>query len=255
MTVYDIYRYIDSLFPFHSAAEYDNVGLLIGDMNAPVERVLVTLDCTKAAAEKALEIGATLIVTHHPIIYEPLKQVLSDSIVHFCVKNGISVISAHTNLDMGQNGINDKLCELLSLQNVEMLTADGFTIRKGVLPTPVVAKDLAKRCETLFALPIRFTNGGREIKTVAVCSGSGGGMISDVLDAGCDAYVTSDVKHSQFLFAHHNNLSIFDCGHFNTEDIIIEPLKNTLSAALPEIAFSAFHGKEILNTCDFGGNV
>lgn len=253
MTVYDVYRYIDTLFPFDSAEEYDNVGLLIGDMNTPVSRVLVTLDCTKSAAEKAKEIGANLIVTHHPVIFEPLKQVLSDSVIHFCIKNGISVISAHTNVDMGKGGINDKLCEMLSLKNTEPLNCDGFVIRKGVLDTPISAEELAKRCETLFKMPIRFTDGGREIKTAAVCSGSGGSMLSAVIDASCDAFVTSDVKHSQFIFAHDNNLSLFDCGHFNTEDIIVEPIKSMLSAAFPETEFSSFHGKEILNTCDFGG--
>ena len=253
MTVYDIYRHVDSLFPFSSAAEYDNVGLLIGDMDASVIRVLVTLDCTKSAAEKAKEIGANLIVTHHPVIFEPLKQVLSNSVVHFCIKNGINVISAHTNVDMGKDGINDKLCEILTLTDVEPLNADGFTIRKGVLATPVSPEEFAKRCETLFKMPIRFTNGGRDIKTVAVCSGSGGSMLSAVIDAKCDAFVTSDVKHSQFISAFDNNLAIFDCGHFNTEDIIVEPLKNTLSAAFPQSCFVTYHGKEISNTCDFGG--
>lgn len=253
MTVYDIYRHVDTLFPFSSAAEYDNVGLLIGDMNAPVSRVLVTLDCTKSAAEKAKEIGANLIVTHHPVIFEPLKQVLSNSVVHFCIKNGINVISAHTNVDMGKGGINDKLCEILALTDVEPLDCDGFTIRKGVLATPVSAEELAMRCEKLFKMPIRFTNGGRKINSVAVCSGSGGGMLSAVIDAKCDAYVTSDVKHSQFISAYDNDLSIFDCGHFNTEDIIVEPIKNTLSAAFPQTDFVTYHGKEISNTCDFGG--
>ncbi len=254
MTVYDVYRLIDGRFPFDSAAEYDNVGLLVGDMNATVKRALVTLDCTKAAAEKAVELGATLIITHHPVIFDPLKSVTADSVVHFCIQHGISVISAHTNVDMGQDGINDKLCEMLSLLEVEPLMADGFMLRRGVLPSPLTAAELAKCCETLFSIPVRFTDGGKKIKTVAVCSGSGGSMLDSVMPH-ADAFVTSDVKHSQFIAAANNGFSVFDCGHFNTEDVIVEPIKNLLCENLPEIEFFAFHGKEILNTCDFGGNV
>ncbi len=248
MTVRDIYDKIDAAFPFSLACEWDNVGMLVGDECSPVTKAVVTLDCTKNAVDYATEIGAELIITHHPIIFDPLKKVTCNSVVYECIKSGISVISAHTNLDVADGGINDELCKLLELKSVQKITADDFTIRKGVLDKTLTAEEFSSKLKNIFSVNVRYTDAKKPIKTVAVCSGAGGGMLEDVLLTDADAFVTGDVKHSQFILAANCGFSVFDCGHFGTENIIVEPLKRTLAEAVPQVSFYSYLKSEILNT-------
>lgn len=123
ITVGDIYRWMDSIAPFATAMDFDNVGLLVGDAAQPVERVLVSLDITGAVVEEAKEKGAQLIVSHHPVIFQPLRRLEAGSAPYKLAQYGISAICSHTNLDMAENGVNAVLAQRLGLKQVKALRA------------------------------------------------------------------------------------------------------------------------------------
>ena len=242
MIVYDFYDFLDERYDFSSALEFDNVGLLVGDGREKVTGVLVCLDCTDEAISEAVKLGANLIVTHHPVIFDPLKAVTEQSLVYRLIKNGISVISAHTNLDQADGGVNDALAETLGLQNIEKIAdREGFLYRIGELPESMTSDELAKMVGEKLSLRVKFVGNNSFIKRVAVCGGAGGSMLADVIGAGVDAFVTADVKHNVFLDAHAEGLTLIDAGHFNTEDTVIEKLTAELLAKFPELNIKSFH--------------
>ena len=122
--VYEIDRFINDLAPFHTAMGFDNVGTLVGDKNAPVTKALVALDVTKSVVEEAAAMGAELIISHHPVIFAPLKRLSADSVPYMLAAKGISVISAHTNYDFAAEGVNFCLAKALGLQNIEGFAPD-----------------------------------------------------------------------------------------------------------------------------------
>ena len=242
MTVFDIYNFLDSRFPFSDACEWDNSGLLIGDKNATVTKAIIALDCTDSVIAQAKQIGAELIITHHPIIFPEINSVLAEGLIHRVINSGISVISAHTNLDKAKGGVNDCLAKALGLKKIKVLhTKDNFSIRIGELGNEMSPQAFAGFVgEKLNYIP-RFCVGNRNIKRVAVCGGSGGDFLDDAIKANADAYVTADVKHHVFLNAAHHGITLIDGGHFATEDTVIEPLRSILQKQFPDILFTANH--------------
>ncbi len=242
MIVYDIYDFLDEKYDFSSALPYDNVGLLVGDGREKVTGVLVCLDCTDEAVTEAARLGANLIVTHHPVIFDPLKSVTEQTLVYRLIRNGISVISAHTNLDGAHGGVNDALADAIGLINVEKIAdSEGFLYRIGEIDEPLTADELAKTVGEKLNVRTKYVGETAFIKRVAVCSGSGGSMLAEVLQTGADAYITADVKHNVFMEAHEAGITLIDAGHFNTEDIIVDVLCDEISKAFPETKISAFH--------------
>lgn len=245
MTVKDIFNFLNSLYPVNDAMDFDNVGILIGDPNKVVDKALVVLDCTLEAVKIAKDNDCQLIISHHPVIFSPLKCILNGSLQYEIINNDLSVISMHTNLDTGIDGVNDVLCEVLDVKNTASLpVSDGFTIKKGVLPS-VDVKDLAKTIKERLGGGVKYVDGGRKITNVLVCGGSGGNYIEDAISGGYDALITSDVKHHHFLMAYDNNISLFDAGHYNTEDVVIEPLKEKLEKEFKDCLFLTFHPENI----------
>ena len=249
MTVNDIYTFLDEKYDFSSALHYDNVGLLVGALDDNVTGILVCLDCTDEAVSEAVEKGVNLIVTHHPIIFEPMKAVTDETIVYRLIKNGISVISVHTNLDQADGGVNDVLANKLGLINIEKVAdSEGFFYRIGELGDGQSSDDLAESVSKKLKLPIKYIGENRYIKRIAVCSGSGGGMLGDVINQGIDAYITADVKHNVFMEGHTQGVTIIDAGHFNTEDIIVSVLAKTLREAFTELKVLENHFSPIKYT-------
>lgn len=242
MIVYDFLDFLDEKYDFSSALEYDNVGLLVGDGREKVTGVLVCLDCTDEAISEAVKMGANLIVTHHPVIFEPLKSVTEQSLVYRLIRNGISLISAHTNLDQADGGVNDALAEAIGLVSIEKIAdSEGFSYRIGEYDEPMTSEELVKKVSEKLDLPVKYVGNSAFIKRVAVCSGSGGSMLADVLAAGVDAFVTADVKHNVFMDAHAAGLTLIDAGHFNTEDLITDKLSSELAAQFPDFNIKPFH--------------
>ena len=225
--VKDVLNFLDDRFPLSDACDFDNVGLLAGDENNEVKKILVCLDADISAVEKAVYIGADLIVTHHPVIFDPLKSVTAESIVFKLIKNDISVISIHTNFDVGNGGVNDILCSLLPLKNVKKFeAADGYILNSAESEISD-AFLLADKIKDILGFPVRYV-AGRPIKKLLVCSGAGGDFLPDVICGGFDALITSDVKHNRFVEARNNNVSLFDAGHYATENVCVKPLSEML---------------------------
>lgn len=246
MKVKDILSHLDFLFPIENACDFDNVGLLVGEPDKDVSRVLIALDCTTKTIENAKANKCELIITHHPIIFEPLKNVLKDSLVYKLIENGISVISMHTNLDVSLGGVNSCLCDALGLNNVSTVTADSnFELMGGFTNAPISSKDFAENIKHSLNTRVKYVDSSKAISKVLVCSGSGGEFINEAIKLGFQALVTSDIKHHQFLIAKENNVSLFDAGHFETEDIVIEPLKSKLQDKFKDIEFITEHPQNI----------
>ncbi len=242
MKVKDIVKKIDWYYPWLTACDFDNVGLLVGDAEDDVEKAVVALDCTHEVLGFAIEQGATAVVTHHPVIFDGLKNVLAESVVHKAIKHGISIVCAHTNYDTGAGGVNDILCKKLGLNVNKHLMIDGLLIPGGEFPKNLSARELALRCrDSLFATHIAYADGGKPIKKAVVCSGGGGSMLRDVMASGADAYITGEAKHSDFVAAKNAGFTLMVCGHFETEDISVAPLAALLKREVPGVEFIECH--------------
>lgn len=236
--VKDIFQFIDKIAPFEKSMKFDNCGLLIGDINNEVKKVLVALDVTKDVIKEASEIGTDLIISHHPIIFHPLKKIKFGSIPDLICKNNINIICAHTNLDIAEKGVNFHLAKLIGLKNLEPLAYEedlpiGLV---GNLDNELTDKEFALHVKkSLGCGGIRYTKSAKKIKKAAVCSGSGGEFYENAYLKGADVIVTGEIKHSQILSANELPIMIVDAGHFKTENVIIEPLKNELISNFPKI--------------------
>lgn len=247
MKVTEVYDFLNNLAPVSTALEYDNVGILVGDPNKEVKRAVVCLDCTPQVVKMADEFSAELIITHHPVIFEPLKSVVkSDSnVVYSCIEKGISVISMHTNLDVAVGGVNDCLANALELENIEPLADDeGFCFRKGSLKTEMSTNRFAEFVKEKLGGNVRFAAVEKSIKTVSVCGGAGGSELETAMK-NTDAFVTADVKHNVFITAIANNYPLFDAGHYHTERVLIKPLTKKLSNELKAVEFIEFNNELI----------
>lgn len=244
MKVRAIYDYIDSLAPFILAEPWDNPGLLTGSMEEEVTGILLSLDVTLESIRRAQEQGANLIVSHHPIIFSPIKRLMAGEIIYEATRRGISVISAHTNYDKAAGGVNDILAAALELRELDVLErASGFG-RYGRLTAELSPGEFAKKIEQVTELAPRYNPNGKAIRTVGVCGGSGGDMLVPAIQAGIplDALVTADVKHHEFLIADTMGLTIYDAGHYATEALAMPPLAEQLSARFPQLPIAIAGG-------------
>lgn len=234
--VSDFFTYIDSFSPFSLQEKWDNSGMLIGDENREVSIAAVVLDITKEAVEYAASIGAELIISHHPVIFKAQKSFLKGNIAYELASAGISAISAHTCLDCAEGGVNDVLAEILELQNVEILPCEESEnmVRVGFLPRKMDCEELAEYLSEALGGSIRYCNSGKIIDSVAICGGSGGSFIDDIIKSGIDAYITGDAGHHDFLDCKEAGLALFAAGHYETENPVVSALANKLRVAFPD---------------------
>jgi dinuclear metal center YbgI/SA1388 family protein len=235
-TVGDIYNYINEIAPFSLQESYDNSGLCIGGRDCEVRRILVALDCTNEVADEAAKKQAELIVTHHPIIFRAIKQIDFKSTAGKLACGGTSVISAHTSFDSAV--MNDILCKRLGLTPIEPIVEEnGVPFGCICEVSGISAADMSQIIkEKLGTGVIRCNDEGKPLTRIAVCSGSGGSFLSDVIAKGCDGYITGDVKHDVFIDAHNAGLTVFDAGHYHTENIFCEYMTAALSQKFPDIS-------------------
>ena len=247
-TVTDILHFIETIAPPYMAEGWDNVGLLCGRGSKPVTKILVALDPFDTVIDEAIELGADLIVTHHPLIFgEEVKAVNEDTETGRCLlklmEHGIAAINAHTNLDMAPGGVNDVLAGKLALVNVGVINPSGLDesgrewglLRRGEVPEQPMDAFL-NRVKTLLGCEgLRYVNSGKPVRHVAVGGGSCAGAIHEVLAAGCDTFVTADVKYNQFRTAYELGLNLIDAGHFHTENPTMPIVAEKLRKAFPEV--------------------
>ena len=246
-TVADILKFVETLAPSYMKENWDNVGLLCGSRGTPVTKVLVALDPFEGVCDEAAAWGAQLIVTHHPVIFQPAKSVTDETsvgraIMKLCA-HGISAVNAHTNLDCAPGGVNDVLAATLGLSDVQVLSPAGTNedglpyglLRCGTVDAQDMEAFLGHVKTTLGCQGLRYVNSGKPVHKVAVGGGACAGAMLDALKAGCDTFVTSDVRYNQFWDAHDLGMNLIDAGHFCTENPVVSVLAGKIAAAFPEV--------------------
>ena len=237
-TVADILAFVETLAPRELKMDWDNVGLNCGRRNAPVSKILVALDPFEHVCQEAVNWGADLLVTHHPLIFRPIPMVTDDAAITRglmeLIRHDISHICAHTNLDCADGGVNDALATVLELKNVEKLGAYGGMMRCGEVPEQILTDFLSFVKDKLHCDGLRYCDGGKTVRKVAVGGGSCSDGLYDAICAGCDTFVTSDCKYNGFWDAKEQGLSLIDAGHFHTENPVVAVLAEKIAAAFPE---------------------
>ena len=245
-TVKDILLFLEAIAPEELKMEWDNVGLLCGRKDKEVHTVLVALDPFAHVCREAVETGADLLLTHHPLIFTPLTEVTDKTGVGqsllTLIANDISAVNAHTNLDCAAGGVNDTLAEVLGLTEVSVIGSENL-LRAGRFESALPA--FLEHIKTkLGCQGLRYVDGGKPVSRVAVGGGSCASALEEVAAAGCDTFVTADVKYNQFWDAKQLGINLIDAGHFWTENPVIPVLAAKLQAQFPNVAvkISQTHG-------------
>lgn len=246
-TVQTVADAVNRLAPRHLAEEWDNPGLLVGDPAATVDKIVVSLDVLDETITRAVELGAQMIVAHHPLIFRPIKNVRLDlplgRKIARLIKNDIAVFAAHTNLDSAQGGVNDVLARKIGLSDIKMFGDEEFSPgRIGTLDKPMTAAEFARHVKTaLNADNVRLIDAGDfKIFKVGLCSGSGAEFISKAKFFGAQAFVTGDVKYHDAQAAVENKIHVVDAGHFATENPIVKELADYLRGELKNFAVEIY---------------
>ena len=236
-TANDIFEYLCELAPLELQMSFDNSGFLVGRRDKCVRNVLLALDVTEAVVDEAVKNNADMIVTHHPIIFHPLKSLTDSKLIKLAV-NDIAVASMHTNLDIAQGGVNDVLLSLLGAEYSDTLDRDNCG-RVGKLAQEIKFADFLEICRTrLHGNGLRYYDAGRRVSKIAVLGGSGGDAVEDAFNKGCDTFVTADISYHEFLLAQELGINLIDGDHFGTENPIIPVLSEKLSERFPSVYFT-----------------
>ncbi len=253
-TVKQVYDFLDSIAPFDTQEDWDNSGFLVGDAQKEVKKVAVCLDVTHDTLEQAEAFGADLLVSHHPVIFHPVKGLReqtpgTESIVYAAVKKDIAVLSAHTCWDMAEGGVNDVLATLLGLEDIEGILPDengNAMLRKGTLKTAVPAEEYAEVVAETLGTVVRLTQPEKMIQTVAVCGGSGASFLPALVGTGVDAFVTGDAKHNDFLDAIDDDIVLLAAGHYETETVSMPVLLELLKQEFPEVEYTYLESSPVV---------
>ena len=229
MIVKNLYDMINRIAPFENQAQFDNSGFLVGSAAQRVDAVLFALDVTEAVIDEAVSLGAQLIITHHPLLFSPVHTLTDDDyegrLIQRLIRENISLVSAHTNLDQAPGGINDILAERCGLSGI---CGEGF-FRYGLLSCPLAASEYAVRLETQLCTKVRLMGpADAVVRKVGLCSGGGSDEWRSAVNAGCDAFVSGEIRHHHALSLADRGIVSLECGHFSTE----EPGIRALAAAL-----------------------
>ena len=263
-TVAKIKEIMDDLAPPLLAEEWDNVGLQIGDPRQSVRRIWVALDPTLQVVKAACQKKIDLLITHHPLIFRPLKSIDFDtpagSIIQMATHHKLAVFSAHTNLDIVHEGVNDVLAQRLELQNLSVLKPvqagqraqediaalsagemeDGIG-RIGFLAKAGSLRSLVSMAKKRIKLDFVKVVGDLEMKVtqVAICSGSGSGLMEAFLSSKAQAYISGDIHYHYALEAQSVNRAIIDIGHFPSEHLMVDALVQQLENAISRAGIEA----------------
>lgn len=226
--------------PRELAFPTDNIGHLIGDRGTDVHKILVALDITPNVIREAIALKAELIVSHHPIMnchWNEVQNVRADTLqggmIMELIRNGISAICMHTNLDCAKGGVNDCLAQKLGLHRISALSRDKIG-RIGTLSSKIgLAEFLSNVVQLLEANGLRYRDAGLPVHKVAVGGGACGDYMDQAIAAGCDTFVTADLKYNHFL--DHPQINIIDAGHFPTENVVCPAIVAYLQKKFPKV--------------------
>lgn len=227
--VKDFYGYLNSIAPFETQEDWDNSGMLVGDMDAEVKKVAVVLDITHEEIKKAKAIGADLIISHHPVIFNPIKSVTRGSVPYELVASSINALCCHTPLDIADGGTNDSLAKLLG---IEVTRTEDPILRLGTVE-PTSAENLAGKIAKTLNTKVRYADAGRKIGKIAICTGAGCSLIEAAGEI--DAFITGDASHHNFLDCIQAGITLIAAGHYETEIVVVPVLVKKLQAQFPDI--------------------
>lgn len=233
VTVQEILRELTAFAPPELACSWDNVGLLV-DAGRPVDKVLTALDITPDVVQEAAAAGCQLIVSHHPVIFNPMKHITADDVPALLLQNGISGICMHTNLDATAGGVNDTLADLLGISREDRRNFAENCGRVGSVPATTVA-DLARFCAEHLHTAVKYVDSGKPVTRLAEVSGGGGSYLQETIDEGADCLVTGEAAHHIALLARQKGIGLVVAGHWGTEQGIADVLAARLQQAFPAL--------------------
>ena len=224
MLCFEIIEILNKIAPESFALDWDNVGLLVGEKKCEIKKIIIGLDLTDEIINKAINLNADMIITHHPIFFRGIKKINSDEKENLramkLIKNNICFYAMHTNLDISDHGTNFCLCKKLELENISGLEDlnYGFMGRTGFLKNKLSLEN-------------------KIINKIGLCSGSGANKKYFLLakEKKCDVYLTGDIKYHDFLLAHDLELNLIDITHYASEKIFMDELKNELEKYLDDV--------------------
>ena len=243
MKIREIEAYFETLYPEENKCAWDNDGLLLcPDRDREVSGVLTCLDVTFPAIEAAKELGCELIVSHHPLIFSPVRSINEDSIVGqkilLLLESGISLISLHTRFDAALGGLNDMFAKDLGVfpdHDVILLPDEPRIGGIGDLPQKLSPFEFAERVSEVLSSPVKVYSAEMDISRVGYCCGSGKDLVMPCLDAGADAFVGGDISYHVALDAVERGMTVIDCGHFSSEKKSVTIFADCLHALSHEL--------------------
>lgn len=237
----DIIIGLDQEAPFSLAEEWDNVGLLVGDPEQDIRSVLIGLDPTNALVDEAIQRGADTILTHHPVIFRPIPNIITSTpegkILQKAIRHNISIISCHTNLDSATEGVSDILGTTLGLTKLTPLVPSSDKSkpgtglgRTGIYDKPLTIADFITTTLEVLGLEALQAVGPlpEMVQKVAICGGSGSDLAEIAYSSGADIYLTAEVKHNVARWAEERDFCIIDGGHYGTEQLAVRLLAEKL---------------------------
>lgn len=246
----EVIQVIEAAFPRNAALDFDNVGLLAGRSGKEVERVYLALDATDAVIERAIEWGADMLITHHPLVFSPLKRVTDEDFIGKrlvkLIQNDISYYAMHTNYDvLGMAELSEKI---LGIRNTRVLdvTMSGNGVEEGIGRVGDLEKTMTlEECSVYVKHRLKlgglrvFGDMDRKVSRLAISPGSGKSVVGSAIAKGADVLVTGDIGHHDGLDAVEQGLSVIDAGHYGTEYIFIDDMRRFLEEKLPGLEVMA----------------
>lgn len=237
--VKDIIKAIEEIAPLPLQEEWDNCGLQCGDLEQEVDCVLTSLDVYEETLEEARREDAQMIVSHHPILFRGIKSVgeqglLVPKMIYRAIRQGIALYASHTALDNAAEGVNTILARRLGLENLTLPLP-----MTGTFPSPLTADELIRRVKEVTGSDCIRCNAsglrpeGARIRKVGLCTGSGGEMIEAAIEAGCDAFLTGEIRYHDFFG--HDDILLLAAGHYETEQHTSRLLADILRKAFPAL--------------------
>lgn len=242
MKAKEISSVLETYAPLSLQESWDNSGYCVGTPYQEVTSAIIALDCTPKLIDIAVEKGANMVITHHPLIFNGIKKISPDSsvgyVIYQAIKHNIVVYSCHTNMDKVIDGVSGEMALRLGLQDVEFLSKDGEGGLGvvGELPEGISDKEFALKLKEVFSLHTLRCSipSGKEIKKVALCGGSGKSLIPVAIAAGADAYISGDISYHDFLTE--QGFFLVDIGHYESEIDIVDRISSILKEKIPTFA-------------------
>jgi len=239
MNLIDIVKFLETKYPKELAYDWDNVGLQVGSLNRRTGIVLVTLDVTKDVVKEAIALKADAIVTHHPLIFKPIGSVATESprgwMIEKLIKNDIALYAMHTNYDLAEGGMNDRLAALIGIRAPKLLDAEEGIGRFGDVDPQPMSSYILKVKNALGVSTARFVgNIDKNVGVVGVSGGSGSNHVGQAKRQGCDLYVTGDVTYHTALDCVQMGLSVLDVGHY-AEKVFKTAVADELATNFPDL--------------------